>query len=119
MVEPLERRLAADAERALAHRVVGVALELHDPTLAVPREHAAAGGALAAYRREPRRDAGDELLVRHDERQDVLGRGLAAGGRGGGAGRPDELEEVAPLHLAGAPVRSRARVASDRHVVAP
>ena len=98
MVEALHRGLAAPAERALADRMVGIALELHHPALAVARQHAAARRALATDGGEPGGHAGHELLVGHDEGQDLLGRLLAAGGgRGRARGRHD-LEEVPSIH---------------------
>src|SRR5207245_9851573 len=43
MVEPLERRLAPRAERALVHGLVGVPLKLHDATVAaLPHDATAA-----------------------------------------------------------------------------
>src|SRR5438046_5755172 len=105
VIDLLQRRLAAHAERALIDRMVGIPLELHDAAVAVAREHAAAGWALTAHGREIRRDAGHDLLVRHHERQDPLGRLLAAGHGCGGARRRDDLEEVASFHLNGAPAR--------------
>jgi hypothetical protein len=48
VVEPAERRLAAGAERAARDRMVGVALELGHPAVAVAGDDAAAGRALAA-----------------------------------------------------------------------
>src|SRR5262249_34126076 len=105
VIDLLQRRLAAHAERALIDRMVGIPLELHDAAVAVAREHAAAGWALTAHGREIRRDAGNDLLVRHDERQDPLGRLLAAARGSDGARRRDDLEEVASFHLNGAPAR--------------
>src|SRR5262249_21168771 len=93
--------------------MVGIPLELHDAAVAVAREHAAAGWALTAHGREIRRDAGNDLLVRHHERQDPLGRLLAAAHGSDGARRRDDLEEVASFHLNGAPARLAPRVASD------
>src|SRR5437870_2660829 len=98
MVEPLERRLAPRAERALVHGVVGVSLELHDAALAVLRDDAAAGRTLATHGREPRGDARHDLLVRHDQGQDGLRRPLAAAGGGRGAARRDDPEEVSSVH---------------------
>jgi hypothetical protein len=112
MVEPLQRGLTADTEAAAVDRVVGIALELHDAAVAIAREHAAAGRALPAHGSEPRGDAGHELLVGNDHRQDRLGRLLAAAGRGRGAGRRHDLEEVASLH--GRISRLIARSASAR-----
>src|SRR5262249_47895655 len=105
VIDLLQRRLAAHAERALIDRMVGIPLELHDAAVAVAREHAAAGWALTAHGREIRRDAGNDLLVRHHERQDPLGRLLAAAHGSDGARRRDDLEEVASFHLNGAPAR--------------
>src|SRR3989442_11418294 len=98
MVEPLERRLAPRAERALVQGVVGVSLELHDAALAVLRDDAAAGRAFATHGREPRGDARHDLLVRHDQGQDGLRRPLAAAGGGRGAARRDDPEEVSSVH---------------------
>src|SRR5262249_49790306 len=113
VIDLLQRRLAAHAERALIDRMVGIPLELHDAAVAVAREHAAAGWALTAHGREIRRDAWNDLLVRHHERQDPLGRLLAATHGSDGARRRDDLEEVASFHLNGAPARLAPQVASD------
>ena len=89
MVEALERGLSAQAEGARVDGVVGIALELHDAPLAVPREHAAARRALAAHRGEPGGDAGHDLLVRDDQRQDVTR--WPAGSRPAAAAAPDAV----------------------------
>src|SRR4029434_3844675 len=59
MVEALHRGLPARAQRALAHRMLGAALELHHAALAIAREHAAARRALAADCGEPRGRSGE------------------------------------------------------------
>jgi len=115
MIEALEGGLPAEAEGSRVDRVVWIPLELHDASLAVPREDAAAGRAFAANGREPCGHARYDLLVRYDEREDGLGGLLAAGRRGGCAGRGHDLEKVAALHLSSARGRIRPRVASDRH----
>ena len=99
VIEALERRLPARAERALIDGVLGVALELDHPPFAVPGEDPAAGRALAADGGEPGGDPGNELLVRNHEGQERLG-GLAAAPhrRAGPRGRHD-LEEVASVHI--------------------
>src|SRR5438445_118377 len=116
MIKPLQRRLAARAQGPLADRVVGVPLELHDAALAVLRDHAAAGGALATHGCEPCGDARHELFVRHHQRQDILRRSLAAGDGGGGAACRDDPKEVPPVHLSRARARVAPGVARDRHV---
>ena len=81
IVEPLEARLTAHAERALAHGMLGIALELDHPPVAIAGEHAAARRALPAHRRVVGRDAGHHLGVGDDRGQDVLRRLLAAARR--------------------------------------
>jgi hypothetical protein len=97
MVESLERRLPAHAQRALAHGVIGIPLELHHAPLAIAGDHSTARRTLPAHRREPRGHSGNHLVVGHHQRQDPLAGGAAAGG-GGDARRSHDLEEVAPVH---------------------
>src|SRR5262249_52710886 len=66
MIDTLEGGVTGDAECARVHRMIGVALELDDAALAVLGEDAAAGWALAAYRREVRGDTGDDVLGRRN-----------------------------------------------------
>src|SRR2546426_5559950 len=54
MIGALEGGLAPEAERAAVDGMVGIALELDDAPLAVARDDAATGRALAAHGREPR-----------------------------------------------------------------
>ena len=114
VVEALQRGLAADAEATAIDGMVGIALELDDASVAVACEDAAAGRTLATHRGEPRGDARHELLVGHHERQDGLGRLLAAAGSGGGARARHDLEEVASLHAGLTQARLIARSASAR-----
>src|SRR5262249_2580180 len=102
MIEALQSGLAADAQTAAIHGMIRIALELHDAAVTIASEHAASGRALTADACEPRRDTRHHLLVRHDQRKDVLRRLLTAAGRGGRAGRGDDLEEVPSFHSASA-----------------
>src|SRR5262249_44429469 len=52
VIDLLQSRLAPHAERALIDGMVRIALELHDPAVAIAREHTAASGTLAAHRRK-------------------------------------------------------------------
>ena len=113
MIGDLNRRLAARAQPAVIHRMLGAALELlgrvdaHDAGLAVAhdvvvRVHHAHGQAAArrAHRadaRLPRRQARDDVLVGHEPDERVLGI-AAAGQRGGGAADGGELDEGAAIH---------------------
>ena len=95
IVETLRSSLTARAERALAHRMVGIALELEDAAVARLRDHAAGGDAFAADRGVVRRDAGNGV-VRRDEIWNELPGRLAA--RRGGNRRgacAENLEELA------------------------
>ena len=103
MIEPLERGVAPQAERAATDGMVGVPLELGDAPIVVLGEGAAAGRALAADRREVRGGAGDDLLVRDDLGEKLLGRAAAAAGRGGRARGGHDPEEVSSLHQATLP----------------
>ena len=108
VIQPLKRRVPSRAERALIHRMIGIALQLHHAAIAVSRNHAAPAGTLATDGREPAGDSRHHLLVRHHQRQDALGRRTTPrGGRRGG--RRDDLEEVAPIHrISDGTSRSRA-----------
>ena len=78
MIEALQPRLAADAERAGVHRMIGIALELDDAAVAVFGDDAAARRAFAAHGGELRGDAGDDVLRRDDIGDELLGRLSAA-----------------------------------------
>ena len=99
MIEPLERGVAPQAERAATDGMVGVPLELGDAPVVVLGEGAAAGRALPADRRKVGGGAGDDLLVRHDLGEELLGRSAATTGGGRARGGHDP-EEVSSLHQA-------------------
>src|SRR4030095_5589023 len=88
------------AEPARVHGMIGVALELDDAALAVPGEDAAAGGALAAHRREVRGDTGDEVLGRRNEGIQLFRRRSTSRGGGRRAGCRHDSEEGSPINPA-------------------
>jgi hypothetical protein len=101
MVQPLERGVPADAETSPVDGMVGIALELDDTAVAVLREHAAAGGALAADRGEVGGHARDDILRGRDVRVELLRGRPAPGGGGRRAGDRDDPEErpaINPAH---------------------
>ena len=108
-VESLERRLAAHAEGAAVRRMRRIALDLYRPAFASLDEGAATARALAADAGVPGRDARNDVLGRHDVRNDPFGRGGGAGADGGGRPGPAEhpQERAAPdgLGQSGLPAR--------------
>ena len=71
IVEPLQRRLAARAERAAVQRVLRISLELDRAAVARLGDDAARGRALAAGRRVVGRDAGNRLVGRYEIRNEL------------------------------------------------
>ena len=98
IVETLQARLPARAERTLIDRMLRIALGLDRASIADFDDQAAAGGALTAGGGVIVGDARGRLVGRdeiRDELLDVTGR-AADGGRGGASDGHD-LEEVAAL----------------------
>jgi hypothetical protein len=93
MIEALHRGLAADAQGAGVHRVVGVALELDDAPVAIACQHAAARRTFATDRGEVRDHARNDVLGGRDVREEGLGGGAASTGRHRGPSRGHDLEE--------------------------
>src|SRR5262249_30695250 len=108
MIEPLQRRLASDAQGACVHGMVGIALELDDAAVTILGEHAAAAGTLAAHGGEIGSDPGDDAVGRHDiwdellgyRADQLLGVVAAAARRHGGAGRRHDPEERSAIDAA-------------------
>ena len=114
VIRDLDRRLAARAQAAVVHGMLGRALQLlrgvnlHHAGLPVAHHvaigvhhadrKAAAGGAHRAHARLPGCLAGDDVLVRHEADERVLGAAATTGQRGGGAADGGELDEGAAIH---------------------
>ena len=71
IVQPLHRREASGADRAAAHGVVGVAIELDGTAVADFRHHAAGCGALAAGGRVVLRHTGHGVIRGRDVRNEL------------------------------------------------
>ena len=100
MVQALESRLPCDAERPTRPREARIALELDDAPIAVLREHAASGRALATGGREVRRDPGNDLFGRRHQREQLTCGTATTAGRRDGARGGDDLEERPAVYLA-------------------
>ena len=74
VVQPLQRCVTPDAQGSPVDRMVRVALDLHGAALARANDHPAPGRALSAHRCVPRGDTGNNILRRHDVRNDPFGR---------------------------------------------
>ncbi len=124
IVETLQRRLAARAERAVVQWVIRISFELDRAPVARLDDEPAAGRALAAGGGEVRRDARDGLVGRMDiwnELSGILGQAARGGERG--ARRANDLEKVAALdgrhfcvvaHLSSGSWRSRSALSCAR-----
>ena len=99
IVEALERGLSANAQSTPVDRVLWVALDFHRATLACAHQGAATGRAFPAHAGIPGRDAGDDVLRRDDERNDLLGRDRRTGGkRHRRPGAAQDLQERPAFH---------------------
>ena len=85
------------SQRNLHHAGLPVA---HDVAIGVHHadSKAAAGGAHRAHARLPGSLAGDDVLVRDEADERVLGAAATAGQRGGGAADGGELDEGSAVH---------------------
>ncbi len=98
IVETLQRRLAARAERAVVQWMIRISFELDRAAVARLDDEPTAGRALAASGGEVRRDARDCLVGRMDIWNELSGilRQTARGGERG-TRRANDLEKVAAL----------------------
>src|SRR6185437_6097398 len=102
IVQSLERRLSAGAQRAAIQRMVRIALELDRAAVARFGDDAAGSRTLAARRGVVRGDAGNRLVGRHQIWNELAGLFLARRDGQGGARGAKDLQEFAALDAGGA-----------------